>query len=190
MLVLSVLAAPAAGAVITAGNPVIDQSAGQQWIITMTGDVDPNQNIMTADLVLTIGDGISGDTTTKPAITAATTEQPGFYFENAGSNLVYLYPVMQYGQVYVGNSWGTEHYLSNSETRNLALITFDASAASLGTWEWMLTDTDIGPGAFTVANGTITVTAIPEPRTLAQLLMLAAAGGAGFWFQKRRKLAP
>ena len=184
-------AVPASAAMINAGSPEISQSAGQNWTITIEGDVNPLENILSSDLYITIGDGVSGDTSTKPLFTGLSMDETGYLFAGVTDS-----PVLGNPTSYVGASFGNPVALNFGDTKNLALVTLDASSASRGTWQWSLVSQSQPPDQ-TVVNGTTaglilnhgTITVVPEPGGLAQLLVMAGTGGIGLWLRRRRKCA-
>jgi hypothetical protein len=190
MLLLCPLAATAA--IIDAGNPVITQSNGQSWIITIEGDVNDSEQIESVDLYLTIGDGVSGDTSTKPLFTDLSMNETGYFFAGVDDTTFVNNPTS-----YVGASVNNAIPLNFGETTNLALVTLDASSASQGTWQWSLIDPSTTPNRNTQVNGSDdlttliqgTITVVPEPAGLIQLLIMVAFGSTVLCWRRRRKCA-
>ncbi|NLX96512.1 MAG: PEP-CTERM sorting domain-containing protein [Rhodopirellula sp.] len=185
------LSGPAAlTATITAGDPSMDQTSGNLWTITFSDGI--GTTAFSTNLFLSIGDPLfdTSPSAVKPIITSIIFDVAGYFYNGAPYQTTFSGASIDAG---AGASLVAPS--SSNGTFNLAQVTFDASSADPGVWEFNLhnladtQDSKINTGPSVLANGSITVNAVPEPATLVQLLILVCTGGLGFWLQRRKKAA-
>jgi hypothetical protein len=177
---------------------VIDVNGGHVFLVDLPGQTfdimvsgDGVEVIRTLDFRASISGGSGAPF---PMITSVTFGDAGLFFEGAPFINDYTGPATTDVAGAVGAAIFTDKVVP-TEAVPIARVTIDTTGAGEGTWNFLLSssagDTVISPPnppvAPTLLNGTIT--AIPEPAVVVQLLGLAGIGGVGFWFRRRTNRA-
>jgi len=196
------LAAPAAlASTITAGDHTILNKTGQTVTVTVYGD--GSETAAALNFYTSVANGPGGSTAL--LITnlnfnpyPPTTTGSGFMWDGSNYETEWSGSATKAGGG-AGNMlppWpgalGPITIPGTSESPvGLVEVTFDASSAPFGTWDFDLTGDGTTSwsggtaGSPTLLSGSVTVT--PEPGILVQLLGLAGTGGLGFALRRRRK---
>ncbi len=166
--------------------------AGQTFTISVQND-GPSVTLNGVELELLIGDG-SG---VGPIFQAVSVIAPGTLFasNNTGDRGAGDLSNNQVFQRTTSTSSGT--VTLDNGTFDLATVTFDTTGVSPGDYSWSPSDSPNGPSFFTdssgtvtptLANGTLSVSAVPEPvnGALAVFGTLMAVIGGSRWLRRRR----
>lgn len=198
VVVALLFSVPTLGAlVITVGdNPLLENTAGQTVDIYMTG----GDGIDGVNFRAQIADGypeVGGSSVDGPDFQGLDATSAGMIFSGESATQTFMFAQ--------ATEWNFSADPSATGSGLLATLTIDTTGHfvtdAVTSWALDLEGMVFGDTtAFTgppltnvpisITNGTIFLTAIPEPAIVVQLLGLAGAGTLGLWFRRRKSRTP